>query len=43
MTQMAACGKRKQKQTLEKCDVDHNKQIISHWQYSVKSNTIGTD
>ena len=28
MTQLAACGNRKQKQGLEKCDIDQNKQIV---------------
>lgn len=35
-----ACGSRKQKQTSDKCDVDQNKQIDSHQQDNVKSNTM---
>ena len=33
-------GDCKQKQTLEKCDINQNKQIVSCWQDNENSNTI---
>lgn len=41
-TQLAVYGNSKQKQKLEKCNVNPNKQIVSRLQDSVNSNTTGT-
>lgn len=41
MTQLAACGIRKQTQKLEKCNANQNKQIFSRQQDNVNSNTTG--